>query len=272
MYLRATATVETNAGPLSSWLARIKHWLDRNPYDVVTILLVNSDHATATDLSDEFDAAAITPYAYTPASATTPPGSWPTLDEFIGSGQRLIAFVADMMPSTAAPYLLNEFNFIFENPYDVTSLTNFSCIPERPAVVQSQPSAAVQSGRLPLMNHFLDIEESFYIKIPDVGNITTTNAASGAIGNLGDAAIACTKAYGKPPTFILVDFFEHGASIDTVDQLNHITPVGRRNGSTIATPGVSPSGAIVQPSNLGASVRMPDRSFLLALAMMLAAF
>lgn len=236
-----------DAGPLSSWLAEIKIWLDRNLYDVVTILLVNSDNAAASDIDAQFQRAAIKSYVFTPTSTTTVPLSWPTLNDLITSGQRLVTFVADIFPSSTAPYLLNEFTYIFENPFSVLSLSNFSCAPERPAIVEGQTSAAVKSGRLPLLNHFLDIDMSFGIQVPDIGNIATTNAISGSIGNLGDAAAACTAVYGKAPTFILVDFFEQGSAIDTVDRLNGITPVGRAAGASTpstGTPGSSPSGTL----------------------------
>ncbi|KAI4274731.1 MAG: hypothetical protein LQ337_003730 [Flavoplaca oasis] len=216
-----------DAGPLSSWLATIKDWLDKHPYDVVSILLVNSDFATANDLDGEFKTASIKTYAYAPRSTDAASIKWPTLDELIRSGKRLVTFIADIVPSTAAPYLMDEFTFVFENPYSVTSLSNFSCVPQRPAVIQGQASAAVQSGRLPLMNHFLNIRQAFDIQIPDVGNLSITNAASGPTGNLGDAAAICAAAYGGAPTFILVDFFQHGSSISTVDRLNGIVPVGR---------------------------------------------
>lgn len=242
-----------DAGPLSAWLAEIKTWLDRNPHDVVTILLVNSDNAAASDIDGQFEAASIKSYAYAPESTTTVPYTWPTLNELIISGTRLVTFVADITPSAAAPYLMNEFTFIFENPFSVLSLANFSCIPERPALVQGQTSAAVQSGRLPLMNHFLNVASGFGIQIPDIDNITVTNAASGPVGNLGDAATTCTTAYGKAPSFILVDFFEHGSAIETVDRLNRITPVGRPSASASTAKVIASSGAMRQASNVGAS-------------------
>ncbi|KAL8778836.1 MAG: hypothetical protein Q9213_007228 [Squamulea squamosa] len=244
-----------DAGTLSSWLATIKSWLDRHPYDVVTILLVNSDHATASDLDGEFKAAAVRPYAYAPVSATAASINWPTLNDLVSTGKRLITFVADIVPSVAAPYLLNEFTFVFENPYSVTDLSNFSCTPQRPEVVQGQTLAAVQSGWLPLMNHFLNIQQSFDIQIPDMGNLSVTNAASGPKGNLGDAAAACTAVYGKAPTFILVDFFEHGSSIDTVDKLNSVVPVGRTPmTSNTSAHGIDTSGVVAQVGNLGSSL------------------
>ncbi|KAL8934488.1 MAG: hypothetical protein Q9216_005888 [Gyalolechia sp. 2 TL-2023] len=230
-----------------SSLVEIRTWLDRNPYDVVTILLVNADNAAASDLDAQFEAAAIRPYAYTPESY-----SWPTLDELIVSGTRLLTFVADIAPSATAPYLMNEFTYIFENPFSVLSLSNFSCIPERPASVQGQTSAAVQSGRLPLMNHFLNVGQGFGIQIPDIDNITITNAASGPTGNLGDAATACTAAYGRPPSFIMVDFFQHGSAIDTVDRLNGISPVGRVT-APVPAGGIASSGAMGHAGRLGSS-------------------
>ncbi|KAL8935592.1 MAG: hypothetical protein Q9211_004620 [Gyalolechia sp. 1 TL-2023] len=241
-----------DAGSLSDWLTEIRNWLDTNPYDVVTILLVNSDNVAASDLDGEFAAAAIKDYAYTPESATAIPSSWPTLSELIASGTRLVTFVADISPSPAAPYLMNEFTFIFENPYSVLSPDNFSCTPDRPALVQNQISVAVKSGRLPLMNHFLNADLAFGIQVPDIDKITVTNAASGPVGNLGEAATACTAAYGRAPSFILVDFFEHGSAIDTVDRLNGITPVGRLSRST--TRGVDKSRATGHSSRLSSSL------------------
>lgn len=137
--------------------------------------------------------------------------------------------MASLEPSTntVAPYLLDEFVFVFENPFGVTSLSNFSCAPDRPTAVKGNTKSAVQSGRLPLMNHFLYSTQAFGIQVPDHGNITITNAQTGAVGNLGDASTDCKILYGRAPTFILVDFFEQGSAISTVDSLNGITPVGR---------------------------------------------
>ena len=209
------------------------HWKDAWPNRisalVVTLLLVNSDNASAQDLHTEFQASGIVPYGYVPPSSTAAFATWPTLNELIAKSTRLITLVASLPPSsnTIAPYLLDEFTFVFENPYDVTSLSNFSCTPDRPPAVRGDIKSAVASGRLPLMNHFLYQQQAFGIELPDVSNITKTNAQRGPVGNLGDTAKACQTLYGKPPTFILVDFFDQGPAIDTVDSLNGIIPVGR---------------------------------------------
>ena len=210
---------------------------------MVTILLVNSDNASAADLQAEFAAADIVRYAYTPPSTTAPIKTWPTLQDLIDKSTRLIIFVSSLDPAAniIAPYLLDEFTFVFENPFEVTSLSDFSCIPDRPTSVKGDVSAAVKSGRLSLMNHFKGVEQGFGIISPDIYNISITNAPSGPLGNLGDAAAECRTFYGKAPTYILVDFFDQGSAIQTADKLNNITPVGR---STVpATPLQAPSGS-----------------------------
>ena len=213
-----------NAGTLSSWLSEIKAWMDANPHDVVTILLVNSDNASAEDLNTQFEAANITSYAYQPPSTTTALDTWPTLQELISNSTRLVTFVASLDPTsnTVAPYLLDEFTFVFENPYNVTSLSNFSCTADRPPAVQGQTATAISAGRLPLVNHFLDEGIGLGIDIPDSGNITTTNGLTG-IGSLGQAASDCSAAYGKAPAFLLVDFFDEGSTLSVVNSLNGIS-------------------------------------------------
>ena len=213
--------------------------MDSNPNEVVTILLVNSDDATAEELHAEFEAANITSYGYQPPSTTTALATWPTLQEMISKNTRLVTFVADLSPSTntVAPYLLDEFTFVFENSYNVTSLANFSCVANRPAAVLGQTATAISSGRLPLVNHFLYTNEGFGIEIPDTANLTTTNGKTG-VGSLGIAASDCSAAYGKAPAFLLVDFFDEGSTISIVNSLNGIsaTAVGQTKPAVTSTP------------------------------------
>lgn len=46
---------------------------------------------------------------------------------------------------------------------------------------------------------FLYEREAFDIEMPNETYITTTNAPSGGVGNLGSSADSCTAAYGKAP-------------------------------------------------------------------------
>ncbi|CAI7583692.1 hypothetical protein N7533_004961 [Penicillium manginii] len=223
-----------DAGLLSDWLKDIKTWLDDNPNEVVTILLVNSDSATASDLNTEFETANITTYAYEPKSLTTAPTSWPTLQTMITSGKRLVVFVPSLTTSSSYPYLMNEWDFIWENPYDVQSPSNFSCDASRPS---TDTTTQLSSNKLPLMNHFLystDLSE-LGIEYPNTSYVATVNAASGGTGNLGSTLSKCKKQWSRAPAFVLVDFFNRGPAIDAVDSINNVTnAVGRTSVSTAA--------------------------------------
>ncbi|KAJ9619918.1 hypothetical protein H2203_008192 [Taxawa tesnikishii (nom. ined.)] len=224
-----------DAGRLRDWLTEIKNWLAANKNEVVTILLVNSDDADASELAAEYEAAGIEDYVYTPPSITTAPSEWPTLQTLINNGTRLLNFVAslDASSNTVAPYLMDEFTFIFENPYDNSSPSNFTCTPDRPSSVSGNIQAALSKNMMPLMNHFLynNTGSIFGIDIetPNVDAVNVTNGPSGSgTGNLGDSAVACASTYGRAPTYLLVDFFNAGPAIATVDTLNGISnPVGR---------------------------------------------
>ena len=219
-----------DAGTLSKWLEEIKLWMDKNPNDVVTVLIVNSDDATASDLDSEFTEANITSLAYKPASSTATPTSWPTLQELITAGTRLMVFVASLDPSTISSsqsYLMDEFTFIFENPFDNTAVTDFTCTPDRPSGVKGNSQAAISSNRMALTNHFLYAQGLFDIETPAVDNITTTNSPNQTVGNFGKALDSCKSEYGKVPTFTLLDFVDEGPAINAVDTMNGITPVGR---------------------------------------------
>jgi hypothetical protein len=212
-----------DVGTLSSWLSEVKTFMDDNPNEVVTILLVNSDEATASDLAAEYEAAGVDSYSYVPssASATT---TWPTLQELISSNTRLVNFVASLDDNTAASYLLDEFTYVFENSYQNSQLSDFSCKPDRPTGL----SSGSVGGRMGLMNHFLYSDMAFGIQTPNVANLTTTNAPGNSTGMLGLQLGQCTTEYGTQPTFVLVDFFNVGPAIESVDTANGVTnAVGR---------------------------------------------
>ncbi|KAJ5937230.1 hypothetical protein N7454_004885 [Penicillium verhagenii] len=251
-----------DAGLLKTWLGTIKTWLDDNPNEVVTILLVNSDSATAAELGAIYEAANITSYAYEPTSQTTAPSTWPTLQEMINNGTRLVNFVASLDTSSSYPYLLSEWDFVWENNYDVTDASNFTCTPNRPSTYDNDLTSALASNFLPLMNHFLYSTISVLdIEYPNASYVATTNAPSGGTGNLGSTATKCKEAYnGRQPTFILVDFFNRGPAIDTVDSLNNVTnAVGRTSVSTTASTsssdGSTVNGVLTSLVNLAESAR-----------------
>lgn len=244
-----------DAGTLSSWLLEVRTWMDANPYDVVTILLVNADNASAAQLDAEFQAAGIKQYAYTPPSTASAIQTWPTLQEMISNSTRLVTFVASLPASsnTVAPYLLDQFTFVFENNYNVTDASGFSCEADRPPAVRGQTATVVSSGRLPFLNHFMYQSSGLGIFSPNTANIATTNAATGP-GSLGQAANDCSNDYGKAPTFLLVDYFDQGSTVSVANSLNGIT--------ASTTGQVQPSTTPLSSTGAGARTVEPFRGWM----------
>ncbi|KAK8022187.1 hypothetical protein PG993_012954 [Apiospora rasikravindrae] len=238
-----------DAGPLEDWLAKIKGWMDANPNEVVTLLLVNGDNQDAAAFGSVFTGSGIDKYGYVPTGGSS--GGWPTLQSMISSNKRLVTFVASIEASASAPYLLPEFAHVFETAYEVTSLAGFNCTLDRPQSAGTA-GAALQQGLLPLMNHFSYQALSSSIMFPNVGDIDTTNSPSTSTpGALGLHAQTCESQWGSKPVFVLVDFWDHGPALETADKLNGIegkttgrtTPAGA-GGSNKKSAGSSNSGTV----------------------------
>ncbi|KAF2854478.1 hypothetical protein T440DRAFT_441500 [Plenodomus tracheiphilus IPT5] len=224
-----------DVGLLSNWLWEIRTWLDANPNDVVTLLLINMSGVHALELVAEYSRADLAYYGYNPPQIDRAPlpssefnKTWPTLGKMIDKGQRLVSFVNSFEPDKAnAPYLLNEFDFVWENAYDVTDPAKFDCMPDRPSnrgTIQEQQD----SGRLFLMNHFLYWKQGFVIDTPDIRKVAETNSWDRR-GGLGTHMRLCSSELLRQPTFVLVDFFNAGLAMDVIDDFKGVQkPVGRK--------------------------------------------
>ncbi|PYH82946.1 PLC-like phosphodiesterase [Aspergillus uvarum CBS 121591] len=203
------------AGSLESYLATVKAWLDDNPDEVVTLLLTNGDSLPVTHFAEAFESAAIADYAFVPKSSpsTLAINAWPTLRELIGNGTRLITFLDYGADATAVPYILDEFAYFFETPYDVTDASFPTCSIDR-------PSGASATGRMYIVNHFLDVD-ILGILIPDREHAAETNAVSSE-GSIGAQADLCLSIYGQLPNVILLDFVDQGQPIAAQSLLNGV--------------------------------------------------
>lgn len=109
------------------------------------------------------------------------------------------------------PYILDEFAYFFETPYDVTD-------PSFPGCSIDRPPNASPAGRMYIVNHFLDIE-IFGIHIPDRERAGQTNAATGK-GSIGNQSALCCSLYGREPNVVLVDFVDQGEVMKAQRMLN----------------------------------------------------
>lgn len=125
---------------------------------------------------------------------------------------------------------------MFENKYSNVKPSDFSCAPDRPTSLNGNLETALSSGRLPLQNHFLYYELGLGILVPDVGNVSNTNAPEGQPGNLGDAAAQCASQYDRAPAFLLLDFANVGDPIVVVDRLNGVSDASGRTPLPTETP------------------------------------
>ncbi|KAF4995293.1 hypothetical protein FDECE_12855 [Fusarium decemcellulare] len=218
-----------DAGPLVDWLSAVNDWMGSNPNEVVTILLVNSDDASPAEIGKTFNDSGIADIAYTPSSEG-PQGDWPTLQSMIDDKKRVVAFATNIDASTDYPFLMPEFDYVFETAFEVTSLSGFNCSLDRPSKLDDSASA-LSSNYLSLVNHFkyqsLSTGTDFFI--PDVSNIDITNSDSTSEdGNLGKHLAQCQKDWGVVPNFVLVDFFEKGEVLAAADKMNGISDAAGR--------------------------------------------
>lgn len=90
-----TSCIEEDAGSLQSYLGTVKSFLDANPNEVVTLLLVNGDFQSPTLFDTTFQAAGLNTYAFIPSTSPNDLtiDQWPTLGQMIGAGQRLVVFL-----------------------------------------------------------------------------------------------------------------------------------------------------------------------------------
>ena len=210
LHLCHTSCFEEDAGTVESYLSTVKTWLDANPNEVLTILLVNGDNVPVSMFDDAYTSSGLKPYAYIPPTSPLALNAWPTLHEMITAGTRLVAFL-DAGANPSVPYILDEFTYFFETPYDTTDPTFPECTIDR-------PPGATANGRMYIVNHFLDLDLDG-IDIPDNAADNTTNAATG-VGSIGAQADLCIGLYGRAPNGVLVDYFNHGNVFAAQDTLN----------------------------------------------------
>lgn len=197
-----TSCWELDAGTLTSYLSNIKTFLDANPNEVISLLLVNGDNSPVSMFADAFESTGLQGYAYIPPQNPMPIGAWPTLGQMIAQNSRLVAMLDSGANPSSVPFILDEFSIYFETEFDVTDTSLFAkCDINRPA-------GASAAGRMAIVNHFRDLD-IFSIDVPDRLAASQTNAWMGT-NSIYEQASACVNDFGKWPNVVLVDWFNDG--------------------------------------------------------------
>lgn len=219
-----TSCLIKDGGSLQDYLHTLKGWLDGHANEVVTLLLTNGDFLNVAAFDAAFSASGIVSYTYIPTAQHDPADkhTWPTLGAMLSRNARLVVFVDYGAGSQAAPpYLLNEFTYFWETPYDTTDPAAFGrCEIDRPfGLAAFQPE--VVARRMFILNHFLD-SEVLGMALPDRRDAATTNDVAGSSGIAAQARLCAERHGGVLPKAVLVDYFDEGGGFGWQDGVNGV--------------------------------------------------
>jgi hypothetical protein len=216
MYLCHTSCDLLNVGTLEAYLTEVTSWLERNTYDVITILMGNSDLVEPGNYTAPFTNSGLLKYVYTTPEIPMPLEAWPTLSEMILTSQRAVVMLDYQANQTAIPWLLDEFSQMWETPFSPTE-RSFPCTAQRPP---NRPNS-VREDRMYMANHNLNVEvdlAGISLDVPAYTLLNETNAVTG-YGSLGVTLGNCTTEWNRPPNYLLVDYYNRGSFAGSVFQV-----------------------------------------------------
>ncbi len=188
--------------PLASILAEIKTFIDEHPNEILTIIFecyINVD-AIAT----EMEQSGLFPLLFTKESDT----QWPTLQEMIDSGKRLVIFsdCNDATPEQSWYHYV--WDHAVETHFANHSTQDFSCNFNRGDSIND----------LFIINHFITDD---FTGLAEYDSTQIANANP----YLTNRIQQCQEDRNKFPNFIAVDFYELGNCFEMLHEVNGI-PLG----------------------------------------------
>ncbi|KAI0717258.1 PLC-like phosphodiesterase [Cerioporus squamosus] len=202
-----------DGGSVEDYLKKVHDFLTANPNEVLTLIFTNPEGASLKDLWDPpFQASGIADLAYVPPHLPMKQSEWPTLNDMISSGKRVVVFLdAGADTDRSVPYILPEFQMVWETPFSVTD-ASFPCSVDR---INGSLST---EDHMYMINHSLNKDVfGTGIIVSDPLDASTTNGVPSILAN----AAGCEGfAAGRAPNFVLLDFVNIGDGAKAVDQLN----------------------------------------------------
>lgn len=207
-----------DGGSLLDFLRTVEDFLQREPNEVITLLFVNTGVPLSSWAKAFFEArldllSFIPPADKRQGQMRT--SDWPTIASMVATNKRLVAFLSSGADEEEVPFLLPEFDYLFETDFGIESPDQYSCAPARPRYADD----SFVPDRLSLVNHFL-YAKFLGFRFPNASFAGETNAAGFRAGQLGEHAARCRSAYERRPNFLLVDFFNEGDVFDVEEGLN----------------------------------------------------
>jgi ABC-type sugar transport system permease subunit len=182
---------------LTTQLAQVGAWMDRNPTEVVTLIL--QDEAPAAEIAGAAAAAGLAGKVLTPPA--DPGGAWPTLRTMISTGRRLVVFTESQ--DTPGSFLRSFYRYGSDTPFDARTPADLAgCAVKRGSA----------DSRLLLVNNWLTGTA------PSRRSALAVNASATVLRR----AERCERDRGRRPTFVAVDFVNIGDLTHAIDVLNGV--------------------------------------------------
>jgi len=219
-----------DSGPAVDTLKIFTQFLQSNPNEVLTIFWENIGKHSASQYQQIYSDSGLLQYAH----IQTDNNNWPTLSEMIQSGKKVVNFI-DSGADPSVPWLMSEYNLVFETPFQNSDLNRWMCTFDRPK--EQRP--------MYVLNHFLSGSGSggvIQVSLPQPDKANISNGI-----NLENHAKQCQQTFKTIPNFVAVDFYEEGSDninvFSVVSGLNNVqyTPKQIGNGTTVANTTTSPT-------------------------------
>ncbi|THH30404.1 hypothetical protein EUX98_g3778 [Antrodiella citrinella] len=204
-----------DGGSVQDYLSTVLTWLNSNPNEVVTFIFTNPENVSLPDVwAPAFEDSGISDLLYIPPVVPMKQSDWPTLGDLIDSGKRVIAFLDFGAETDSVPFILPEFEMIWEDPFSVTD-------PTFPCSVNRIQGPLATTDHMYMINHSLDIDVfDTGILISDPEDAPTTNGVTSIIANANGCA---PLSAGRAPNFVLLDYVNIGEGLQAVNQLNGLS-------------------------------------------------
>lgn len=178
---------------LHQGLREITDFLDANPAQVIAIVF--ESYVEAQDAVDVFHSLGLDDRAISPPTD----GSWPTLEEMTAGGYQLLVFSDE--GGGDPPWYMDLWGSAWETPWDNQEPDDLTC--ER----TDRGSADNPFG---ILNHFLTDP----VASPQLAEEINYDPF------FGERVQDCTDQWGRPPSFVAVDFYDIGDLFTVVSTAN----------------------------------------------------
>ncbi|KAJ2898537.1 hypothetical protein MKZ38_003828 [Zalerion maritima] len=205
-----------DAGSLEKYLDSVTEWVEKdgNEEEVITLLITNGDGVDVKEFDEVFEKTGLGKHVFTPDTGEDGGllgmDEWPSLGELVDAGTRVVVFMDYHSDTSSVPYILDQFAYYFEGPFDTTDPDFGQCSMDRPS------SDEDPEGLMYLVNHYLDVEIAADIFVPNQILIPLTNS----LDSIMQQADLCEDTWHRMPNVLLLDWINIGDATSAQEVLN----------------------------------------------------